>query len=44
MWADQDKSEEILCTPKYFIQVTFSMEAEGEPGESWKQRWTFPTD
>ena len=33
MWADQDKSEDI-CTPKYLIQVTFSIIAEGEPIKS----------
>ena len=34
MWADQDKSEGI-CTPKYLIQVTFSIMAKGEPIKSW---------
>ena len=33
MWADQDKSEGI-CTPKYLIQVTVSIMAEGEPIKS----------
>ena len=34
MWADQDKSGGI-CTPKYLIQVTFSIMAKGEPIKSW---------
>jgi len=33
MWADQEKSEDI-CTPKYLIQVTLSIIAEGEPIKS----------